>query len=136
MIDLEPKEPLEPGWTKIAPWSNGAGWQKGRLCVISTVAVMELPAGGGTGPTWLVSVSIQRDTGNRRAKDHEVRRALAAFGMREAEEDNHEPGIARKFFMPFDRAQRGICECKTDESVIVEADGYTYSTRREVEPET
>lgn len=123
---IDPKEPLAPGWRRIARLDNGHGWQLRDLTVFSTSADMELP-GGGVGPTWLVSVSC----GGGRATDREVRRALRAFGAVGAEEDNHEPGIARKFFLVADPAKRGICECKTDETTIVEPDGYRYSVAKE-----
>ncbi len=50
-----------------------------------------------------------------------------------AEEDNHEPGNARHFFVPVDKAKRGICECKTTEEVHVEPNGHTWTNPR---PET
>jgi hypothetical protein len=101
-------------------------WLRGRFRVISELSTLELPQGGGAvGPTWHVSIARH---GRRRASDEEVRRILGDFGMREAEEDNHEPGVARHFFLPLDPAFRGICECKEADRVVVERDGHRWST--------
>lgn len=98
-------------------------WVNGRFRAISELKEVELP-GGGIGPTWIISISRM---GARRPRIRETRRLLRDFGMWPCEEDNHEPGIARKFWLPVDPAERGICECKTDEEQVVEPDGYTWS---------
>ena len=99
-------------------------YARGTLWAHSSIDNMELPKRpGATGPTWLVSISRS----GARASDDEVRDVLIAFGMHEAEEDNHEPGVARKFFLIVDPAERTACECKADEEQIVEPDGFTWS---------
>lgn len=113
--------PIPDAVSSVHPRSSA--WIRGRLIVISSLADMELP-GGGVGPTWLVTISV---LGRKRADDHEVRKALRDFGMIGAEEDNHTAGVTRGFFLPVDPARRGLCECKTDETTIVEPDGYTWS---------
>lgn len=74
---------------------------------------------------WLVSISCF----GKRASDEVCAQALRDFDMPNAEEDNHESGVARKFWrschLPPEAATE--CECKTDERVIVEPDGYTWS---------
>jgi hypothetical protein len=131
MADPTPREPAA-GWVFDSRLSGGRfAWRAGPLLAISSVNMMQLPGApaGATGWTWLVSVSSR----GRRAKAHEIRRALRAFGMQLAEEDNHQPGMARMFFMPVDVAFRGVCECKVDEDVIVEADGYRWQNPKEGE---
>lgn len=78
---------------------------------------------------WHVSISRQA----RRPDDEAVERALKAFDMVGAEEDNHHPGIARHFWMPCDPVRRVECECKSTEDVIVERDGYMWTNPK---PET
>lgn len=92
-------------------------WTDGRVLVVSALELAELPGGDGArGPQWHVSISRG---GGKHAKPHEVRSALRAFGMVGSEEDNHEPGCARHFWLPVDPAYRGVCECKTDEDQVV-----------------
>lgn len=52
------------------------------------------------------------------------------FGRYETIEytNNHGPGISRTLFCPVDPRYRTACECKTDETLIVEADGYAWTT--------
>jgi hypothetical protein len=118
------KVPAGTDWIPLGPAPGGGElWRSGRVLVTSELATMEYPTGGGQGPTWLVSVSAK----GRRPKPHELRRALRAFGMAGAEEDNHNPGIARHFFLPVDPSKRTDCECKTSEVTVVEADGYRWT---------
>lgn len=121
------------GWLQLPEFvgrqgERAAAWQNGSICVLSSLDDMELPRQGGkTGPTWHVSISSFRPSGNVRPSDAEVRKALRAFRMVGAEEDNHSSGRARHFFMPVDPAARVACECKDDEEQVVEPDGYRYS---------
>jgi hypothetical protein len=86
---------------------------------------MEAPDGSGDVlPTWLVSVS--RD-GASMPTDKNLRTVRRAFGMRQAEEDNHQDGRARMLFLVVEPARRVDCECKVDERVVVRPDGYRYS---------
>lgn len=102
----------------------GSAWLFGHVAVISALVNAELPDGSGElGPQWHISITRKR----RRPKDTDVRRALRAFGMVGAEEDNHHPGYARHFWLPVDPARRVDCECKAEETTIVEADGYRYT---------
>lgn len=96
--------------------------------VISSLIKAELPDRSGIGLQWLVSVS--RAAG-RRPAPVDLRRALRAFGMQDAEEDNHHPGNARHFFLVVDPAHRVTCECKVDEETVVEPDGYRWQNSRE-----
>lgn len=56
-----------------------------------------------------------------------MRRALRAFGMVAAEQDNHHPGNACHFWMPLDPSKRVDCECKNDEVVVTDKDGYQWT---------
>jgi hypothetical protein len=126
--------PTLPGWVALpaarllAPgvWTISA-WQNGTTCVISGLEVAEYPDGKGVGPQWHVSVSRVGALKNHRPHPHDIRRAKRAFALKNAEEDNHHSGVARHFWIPVDPAHRVACECKTDESVVVEADGYSWS---------
>lgn len=102
-----------------------SGWTNGKLVAISSLSMAELPDGSQkTGPQWHVSIS---KIPMLRPSDEECRRALRAFCMLGAEEDNHHPGVARQFWMPVDPASRVDCECKDAEDVIIEPDGYKWT---------
>jgi hypothetical protein len=103
-------------------WASRAG-----LHVISALEVASYPDGQGEGPQWHVSVS----KGGKRPKDKELRAALRAFGMVGAEEDNHHPGVARHLWLPVDPSRRVDCECKEEEALITEPDGYKWTNPRE-----
>lgn len=121
-------------WIPVPPsaWAPGtlaaSRWTDGRLSVISTLILAELPDGSGeVGPQWHVSVSRF----GKRPKPAELARAQRAFGIVGWEEDNHHPGNARHFFRPVDPARRVACECKTTETIHVEPDGYTWSNAKD-----
>lgn len=109
-------------------------FKRGRMVVVSTLDVAQLPDGSGVGLQWHVSASF--GDGKRRLTDAEVAHVLRDFGMEGAEEDNHEPGRARHFWLPVDPEHRVDCECKTTEEVHVEADGHRWSNPRNATPET
>lgn len=102
-------------------------WASGPVVVISSLQNADLPDGAGVGLQWHVSISRQ----GKRPKDTDVRRALRAFGMVGAEEDNHHPGNARHFWRPVDPQHRVDCQCKESEQTIAESDGYTWTNPRE-----
>ncbi len=102
--------------------SATSAWQLGHVCVVSSLAIAEMPDGNGSGPQWHVSIS---DRGAR-PKDKHVRRAKRAFGMVGAEEDNHHPGAARHFWLTIDPARRVDCECKEGETTVTDPDGYSW----------
>lgn len=94
------------------------------LLVLSEISSMEAPDGSTESiPQWLVTAS----KGGARVSDRDLDRVRRAFGMEEAEEDNHAPGISRALFMTVDPARRVACACKTTETVYVEPDGYRWS---------
>jgi hypothetical protein len=98
--------------------------------VLSALELAEAPDGScETIPQWHISISQQ---GHRPDADV-VDRALRAFDMVGADEDNHHPGIARHFWLPVDPARRVECECKTTEDTVVDRDGYAWTNPK---PET
>lgn len=94
------------------------------LLVLSEINDMEAPDGSKESiPQWLVTVSKN----GKRVSDDDLDRVRRAFGMEQAEEDNHHPGVSRALFLCVDPDRRATCECKADESTVVEPDGYTWS---------
>lgn len=124
--------PMELEWTRAGRHGNATAWRCGPITVLSELANAKLPDGSGqSGLQWLVSVSFN----GKRPKDNHVRKALRAFSMVGAEEDNHHPGIARHFWRVCDPSKRVSCECKETELIQVEPDGYRWTTPKDVESE-
>jgi hypothetical protein len=125
-IELRPKA---PGWEccsrsgQIDVVLCSSIWRRGRTLVMSSLDLAELPDGSGDGLQWHVSISHS----GKRPSAQETARALRAFGMEGAEEDNHHPGVARHFWKPVDPQHRVDCECKTTEDTIVDPDGYRWT---------
>lgn len=124
------REKRPPRDWRLLRWSAPDGqrlaesyWIRGSILVISSLVMADLPDGSGIGPQWHVSISHR----GKRPQPREVERALRAFGMVGAEEDNHHPGVARHFWRPCDPAHRVDCECKVDEQTVVDADGYRWT---------
>ncbi len=111
-----------PKWEGVLSIST---WHLGMTTVISALEWAEYPDGVGEGPQWHISVSAQ----GTRPRSTDVRRALRAFGIGhlQYDEDNHHPGNARHFWVPVDPDHRVACQCKTDETLVTEADGYRWS---------
>lgn len=105
-------------------------WSRGRLRVLSSLIHAEFR--GQLRWQWLVTVSASGPRGRQRATDVELSRALRDFGMERAEEDNHQPGVSRAFFLLCDAKpdDPAVCECKETEEVIVEPDGFAWSKAR------
>lgn len=133
---LEPRRPMTTRWRYIGvtPVPMGVGLvfdhRHDGTRVITAIENADAPDGSGEAiPQWHVSISQQ---GRRPAADA-VDRALRAFSMVGAEEDNHHPGIARHFWLPVDPERRVACECKATEDLHVEDDGYAWTNPK---PET
>lgn len=126
MTNLREKQPgIE--WERF-PWPGGprpigSAWRCGPIVVLSELVTAEYPDGDGEGLQWIVSISAN----GKRPKPKQVRKALRAFGMVGAEEDQHHPGVARQFWRPVDPKHRVDCQCKADERTVVEPDGYTWT---------
>lgn len=99
-------------------------WQRGKVRVISSIELAEAPDGtGDVIEQWHVSIT----RGGKLPRERDVDVTLRDFGIVDAEEDNHHPGYARHFWLPVEPSRRVDCECKEDEEVIVEPDGYTWT---------
>ncbi len=107
----------------LASQLSYSAWTNGRVLVISALELADYPTGVGSGPQWHLSISAF----GKRAEDKLCQRALKAFGLARAEEDNHEPGNARHFWLPVDPAHRVDCECKADEVPHVEPNGHRWT---------
>jgi hypothetical protein len=122
------KKPIATKWTEIDRLDKnamrGAVYERKGIRVVSTLDYAKLPQSEDTGPQWHISVS---NSGRFRPTQDEVNRALRDFEMVGAEIDNHHPGVAQHFWMPVDPKHRVDCECKDDEIVVIEPDGYTWS---------
>lgn len=124
------------GWTRLPPVAalqrrtilDHGRWHHRQtgLLVISALERAELPDGSGFAPQWHVSVSHPGAAGHR-ASDEECELVVRAFGLPAAEEDNHHPGRARHFWCPINESKRVDCQCKDDEDVLIESDGYTWT---------
>lgn len=73
---------------------------------------------------WHVSLVVAH--ARRRPTNAELRLVRLAFGMVDAEEDNHEPGRARHLWLIVDPTRRRACEYKVDEVTTVERDGHAW----------
>lgn len=129
---MNERKPRGGVWVYSRTTTAGSHWhhKRRRLHVISAMVDTELPGSGGQfGPTWHVSVSRN----GSRCSDGDLEFMRVAFGMSEddAEEDNHQPGVARHLFMPVDLQWRNQCDCKVDEIQVVEPDGYVWSNTHE-----
>lgn len=141
MAELRERWPSDlNAWTKVPSHpalrrqsEHHSTWRSGPILVVSELALAQLPGRpqGETGPQWHISISAS----GKRAKPAHIRRALRAFGMTRALEDNHMPGISRAFWLPVDPSLTGVCECKETEVTIVDADGYAWQNPREGDPE-
>lgn len=76
---------------------------------------------------WLVSFS---KANRARLSNKEIKVCLKDWCLEGFLEDNHEPGLARKFWMAVEEKYRLPCACQ-DETVIVEGD-YRYSVKKQV----
>jgi hypothetical protein len=122
--DAERRRP-ENGWTMLGIERPYTRWQKGQYCALSSLVNVydeHQPAHW----EWLISFS---NMGRKRLSNQEVAICLKDFGAEAFIEDNHEPGIARKFWLAVEEKYRVPCPCQ-DETVIVEGD-YKYSVKKD-----
>ena len=114
------------GWNVTGILPEFTMWQKGELRALSSLVNID----DGHQPPhyeWVVSFS---QSSRQPLNDKQVAQCLRDFDALDFEEDNHEPGIARKFFQPVEHQYRKPCPCK-DERLVALGD-YIYST---TEPE-
>jgi hypothetical protein len=114
--------------TKSGELLGHSVWRRRDVLAISTLVMAAAPDGSkDIIPQWHISFANTEVEG-KRCSDIECKQALACFGIAGAEEDNHEPGVARHFWMPVDPKRRVDCECKETEKTITEPDGHRWST--------
>jgi hypothetical protein len=110
------------GWVVTGIERDYTMWQSGKFRALSSLVNID---DGHQQPhyEWVVSFSQQdRQT----VSDKDIARCLRDFDALDFEEDNHEPGIARKFFLPVEHQYRKPCPCK-DERLIALGE-FIYST--------
>lgn len=124
------REPKGPGWVLQSVLPAGDRWVhvSTGLQALSSLDNVGLE-GGGVEPTWHVSVSLN----GRRPTKEQAKLAVDAFDMGAAEEDNHMSGVARQYWLIVEPTRRTDCECKSDETTIVEGD-YAYSVPKAEAP--
>jgi len=113
------------GWTVIEININYTAWQIDNICALSSVVFIEdehLPPHW----EWLISFSFM---GKTRLTNSQITTSLKAFDAEIFEEDNHEKGIARKFWLAIEEKYRKPCPCK-DEIIISEGE-YQYSVKKQ-----
>lgn len=124
---MERRQPVSlENWIVIGVYKNFTAFQhkiNGVRALSSLIHVKEdhLPPHW----EWLISFSIM---GKKRVPKNMVKWCLEQFGSEDFEEDNHEPGIVREFFLAVDPELRVPCPCK-DEILIRDGD-YEYSVKK------
>lgn len=121
----ERKKPSTLGWSLVEINQEYTVWKIGEIFALSSVVWVEdehLPPHW----EWLISFSAM---GRRRLSNKEISIMLPMFSAEEFEEDNHEKGVSRKFWLAVEKKHRVPCPCK-DEMVITEGD-YKYSVKKD-----
>lgn len=129
------RRPHDGGWAQIPLPAFPPGyppqgtlsltrWTRDGVMVMSALEYAQYPDGDGAGPIWHISISKD----GQRAGDDICQATLATFGLEGADEDNHEPGVGRNFWLPVDPSKRTGCECKETERVVVEPNGHVWTT--------
>lgn len=134
-MKLTEKRPAGRDWREVpcsaalrAQAVCASAWVSGPIRVLSELADAQSPVDPRSSTLqWHISIT----TNGKRPKPHHLRRALRAFGMVGAEEDNHYPGNARYFWLAVDPTHRVRCECKESESTVVEPDGYRWQNPKD-----
>lgn len=127
---IKPKTPTGVGWESLGQTPQmftmgyaGETWvyQRQQIVVISAVEVATDTDGSSKGPEYHVSIS----RAGGRCTRNEARFVQKAFGMQDAEEDNHVPnGYVRNFWLPVAEHLTGLeCKCKATEPVMREDKG-------------
>lgn len=124
---MEPQriKPQGNGWSLLGIYKDYTAYQKGRLSALSSICFIEdehLPPHW----EWLISFS---NMGKERLNDKGIEICLRDFAAEDFVEDNHEKGVARKFWKAVEEKYRQPCLCK-DELVITEGE-YQYSIKKE-----
>jgi len=119
------RRPISGGWKLEQIHRDYVVWRKDLFVCLSSVVYIEdehLPPHW----EWLISFSLD---GMAALNDQQINKCLQDFDALNFEEDNHERGIARKFWLAIDQKYRKPCPCK-DEIIITEGD-YKYSQKKD-----
>ena len=120
------RAPQGDGWTFLQFAAAGMAWQhRSGICAISSTIWVNDEHEPELHWEWLVSFSVM---GQSRVSDKRLKWVLKAWGMEEFEEDNHELGIARKFWLAIEPRFRKPCPCK-DEIILTDGE-YRWSEKR------
>jgi hypothetical protein len=130
---VQPKRPSGKGWARLPdpPYAVSLGYpcerwvhESGVQC-FSAVEVAKDDDGIDRGPEYHLSMSMFTPHGAVRVRRQDAKWVLRAFGLEDAEEDNHVPGgIARNWWRPVaDRLSGLECKCKDSEPAIREDKG-------------
>jgi len=120
---IRPKKPNNPSWVSLGALDlktgyAAYGYQHPRLA-LQVISALEVPEGEAE---YHVSVVRMGKHGPKRCSKEEAILVLKQFGMDGALEDNHSP-TARSFWLPVAEKEIGHeCECKADETAIIEGD--------------
>lgn len=131
---IKPKAPKGEGWIYYGagPDLTGGGFEVQRwyypdqgFFVLSAVEVAHDPNDIEKGPEYHVSLSNRKYGHPVRVDRNGARFVLKAFGMEDADEDNHVPGgVVRNYWRPVAEKLVGhVCPCKDEEPAMVEDKG-------------
>lgn len=117
------------GWTFKQFWKGDSMvWIKtnNRITAISSVVWVNDEHEPEMHWEWLVSFSV---VGYTRVSNKDLKWILRDWKMEQFEEDNHESGIARKFWLAVDERFRKPCPCKDE---IIKSEGeYEWSEKKD-----
>lgn len=129
-------QPISKRWIIAGVTPQGVAWirrtnmGRGYYAISSRIVVKE-PHHETPNEQFLVSFSFQNGKGPQRISNVNLAPILREWGIDDQwEEDNHERGAARKFWLPLEERYRRPCPCK-DEVVITEGD-YSYSVKKPI----
>ena len=126
---IRPKRPLRPaGWERVrhsnlvdTGFPIEAWRHKDGILVMSAVEVPTEQDGTTNGPEYHLSISM---TSGQRIDSKGAKWVRRQFGLEDAKEDNHFPGVSRSFWRPVADHLSGIeCKCVETEPKIVEDQG-------------
>ncbi len=120
-----PRKAPNSKWALIGVHPGFTAYQRKYMCALSSIAFIR-DKHQPSHWEWIVSFS---NMGQQRLSNSEIAICLKDFGIEDFLEDNHEPGIARKFWQAVEERYRKPCPCK-DETLITEGD-YQYSVKKE-----
>ena len=124
MIQPQRRSPKHGGWVLQEIREHFTIWRKGHLVCLSSIVWIE---GEHLPPhwEWLISFSYE---GRSVLNDEQIKKCLSDFEASEFEEDNHERGNARKFWLAVDQKYRKPCPCKDE--IIVKEGSSIYSQKK------